>query len=97
MAAYLSFVRNPKTCPFAGWWLAEAKIPPQYWGLEPEERIWQKADELFSLLGAPLIFAGILKKDYFIRMFFQRSGFKENPAHKNPLDTRIILERKISA
>jgi hypothetical protein len=97
VAAYLSFVRKPETCPFAGWWLAEAKIPTQYWGGGAQEKIWQKADELFGLLGVPLIFAGILKKDYFMGMFFQSSGFRKTPAHKDPLNKRIILERRIAA
>jgi hypothetical protein len=97
LAAYLSFVRKPETCPFAGWWLAEAKISPQCRAGGVQEKIWQKADELLGLLEAPSIFAGILKKDYFLRMFFQSLGFKENPAYKDPLNRRIILERRIPA
>lgn len=103
VVANLSFVFKPKNCFYSGWWLSEAKIMPQYWGSEIEEKILQRADELLGTLGASSIFTIFLKKDYFSRMFFRRRGFKESFAYKNPLsvcdhdslNTGIILERKI--
>ncbi|HNW38873.1 MAG TPA: hypothetical protein PKI44_00395 [Candidatus Omnitrophota bacterium] len=93
--AGISFIHKPEICSFAGWWVAEAKISPQCWGLEAEEKMWEKSDNLLKEFGAHFIFASVSKKDYFSRMFFKRSGFKETRAVRNPSRTQIILKKEI--
>ncbi|MBN1913624.1 MAG: hypothetical protein JW788_04420 [Candidatus Omnitrophica bacterium] len=95
--ASLSFILKPKSCLYPGWWLAQVKIHPLFWGSRLEEGLVRKSDELLKAFGVSLIFASVFKKDFLSRMLFKRLGFKESPVYKNRLTSPMVLERRIAA
>ncbi len=50
-AASVTFVSRPPECPFAGWWVNEIQVRVRYRGAGLEEKLLQKAGEIFSRSG----------------------------------------------
>ncbi len=80
----MSFIFRPDTCPFPGWWLAEAKIMIRYRGTKIEEELFAQAKELLRQSGISRVYACAFKDAYFERMLFKNNL---------PL-VRVIMERK---
>jgi len=83
-AASMSFIFRPDTCPFPGWWLADAKIMIRYRGTKIEEELFARAKELLRQSGISRVYACAFKDAYFERMLFKNNL---------PL-VRVIMERK---